>query len=186
MKKLFSIVAMLLVVASTQAQTFQELDSSSWILLSLTQDVKLATMEDDYGNSPFTTDATAKVKIRTFETNGVGAIEVQLGVEYADLSEQRYLRYSFGAAYNFMYMKLPMTDYRWQLVPFVNMGFISREPNSVLSPAIEFGSEFRFPISGQFKFISSMYFTDRNDTSKPLFKSYSWAAGVEVGLFNAK
>ena len=81
MKKLIIILVILLFTISAYSQD---------VTISLSQDIKMATIEDDYGNKPFTTDVYVKAKWMELDV-----YYATLGYEYADLSKS-YNRANFG------------------------------------------------------------------------------------------
>lgn len=184
MKHLLLAIALVFTIG-IQAQTFgpKEIDES--ISFIVTQDVKLATMEDDHGNKPFTADVRVTMLWKGFQTN-TGNVEIRSSFEYADLSPVKYIRYAAGAGYSFNYMTLPFTEYNYAVAPFVNYGIIVREGNSAAPGAFEFGFDLKFPVNDWLKIVSTQNWTDRNEIGKRLntwnaFKdNFNWGVGVEV------
>ena len=76
--------------------------------IAVYQDAKLAFFEDDYGNKPFTTDVTIKLKLQAenFVVSGK--------FEYADLSQDLY-RYGAEVGYCFRFDRIGV-------MPFVGYG----------------------------------------------------------------
>jgi len=88
--------------------------TQSQIEFGIYQDIKLASMEDDYGNSPYTVDLLTSM--RWF--NGGSGHEclnptfVQLTYEYADLSGGSYNRWAMGLGYSFN----NFDEYNWRIL----------------------------------------------------------------------
>jgi len=155
------------------------------IAFMFTQDVKLAVMEDDHGNKPFTPDVRITMLWKGIPTN-YGNLEVRTGFEYADLSVTKYIRYSGGVGYSFNWMPIPGIEYKYTIAPFINYGIIVRGSNQATLGAFEFGFDLKFPIYKGWKVVSTMQWTDRNDINKrfdtfdAVRDNFNWGVGLEV------
>jgi len=182
--KSFKLLIIFLICTSLNAQVFERPAIEENITVIITQDVKLATMKDDHGNTPFTADIRVTALLKGFQTH-YGNLEIRLGYEYADLQPIKYIRYSGGVGYSFNHMILPNTDYKYHLAPFVNYGVITREGNGTTLGAFEIGFDLKFPLTKHFKIVSTMQWTDRNDINKrfntfdALSKNFNWGVGLE-------
>ncbi len=103
MKKILILFLLLNVSAYSQDVTF-----------TISQDLKLAIMEDNYGNKPFTTDIYIKAKWM-----GLDTYYAPLGYEYADLLRS-YNRANFGMGIYKDFGKLTIGG-------DINIGMIIRE-----------------------------------------------------------
>ena len=120
--KRYSIIILLFTI-----QSFGQITDYWNIQFTVVQDVKLATMDDDYGNVPFTLDIYAKTKLKSKDKNYYSTFNY----EFADLNWS-YNRASFG-------MGLYKEFDRLELSADVNTGFIIRG-NEIFYPS--FGSDF--------------------------------------------
>ena len=160
-------------------------DRDEMISFVVTQDVKLATIEDDYGNQPFTPDVRVTMLWKGLQTD-YGNLEIRIGFEYADLSVTKYIRYSGGVGYSFNHMIIPFVKTRYCVAPFINYGVINRGGNSATQGAFEFGADVKLPISKRAKIVSTFVVTDRNDIGRRLntwenvADNFSWGLGLEI------
>jgi len=106
--------------------------------IAVYQDAKLAFFEDDYGNKPFTTDVTVKLKLQAenFVVSGK--------FEYADLSQDLY-RYGAEVGYCFRFDRIGV-------MPFVGYGRLWRA-NDYVRSSFEFGNEITFRILPRIKIV---------------------------------
>jgi len=88
------------------------------VAVGISQDIKLALAEDDYGNTPFTLDMIVEVG---YEVSPIGRdyIKVYAQHERAELSGGLYTRNAVGLAYGFKILNT-------HLEPSVNVGNIHR------------------------------------------------------------
>ena len=153
----------------------------------VTQDGRLFLLGDDTGNDAFTANIRATMLWKGYETD-FGNLEIRIGFEYADLWDEKYVRYSGGAGYSFNYMPIPFTNYTYSLSPFINIGVINRGSNSATPVGLELGFDLKFPINEWLKLATTVQWTDRSDINKPLpklklLKDYSFGVGAEVVIF---
>jgi hypothetical protein len=179
------LVTLLLCSLSIKAQIFGSLEPNESVSFIITQDVKLAFLEDDHGNKPFTSDFRITMLWKGLQTD-YGNLEVRTGFEYADLAPVKYTRYSAGIGYSFNWMSLPLTDYKYAMAPFINYGVIVRKDNSAAPASFEFGFDLKFPVNDWLKIVCTQQWTDRNEIGKRLnsFKSlkdnFNWGMGAEI------
>jgi hypothetical protein len=135
----------LLICASSYAQRSMS--------FQLTQDVKLATMKDDFGNEPFTLDATFKWKWQGDQIESrenpffKGFLSIGGTLEVAQIDGD-YYRYSAEVGYTLNNLCTPeilfIPSFDMEVTPFINYGFIDRYGKSFSS--FEAGIDFAFPL----------------------------------------
>jgi len=155
MKKL--IILLLLCSVSAYSQTWS---------INIYQDVKLAFLEDDYGNKPYTADVVAKAELRGKQYKS-GFIFLYPQLEIALLSGGDYLRAAAGAGFTFN--ELDWIDFS----PSVNLGIIERWGHCY--KGLEFQLETSVKISENFRISLLGTLTDRNDIDL-------WRANTYVGF----
>lgn len=121
--KRFIVLIIALIVAPNL--THGQFDKESRISFGLYQDVGLALQEDDYGNTPFTTDVRFEVMLGGYY-DGTGSLEIGVTVEYADLSVHNFFRYGVQGGYNFRNYKIPFTQLEFDNAVYVGAGVIIR------------------------------------------------------------
>ena len=102
MKKIILILIPLLTINLCSAQIS---GTDSRVSFGLYQDVKLATIKDNYGNTPFTTDVRFEFMMEG-ESHGSGSGLIGLTFEYADLSDVSFVRFGIQGGYNFRNYRL--------------------------------------------------------------------------------
>ena len=122
------------------------LSAQNAVGIAVYQDAKLAFFEDDYGNKPFTTDVTIKLKLQAenFVVSGK--------FEYADLSQDLY-RYGAEVGYCFRFDRIGV-------MPFVGYGRLWRA-NDYVRSSFEFGNEITFRILPRIKIAYQTVWTQR-------------------------
>lgn len=75
------------------------------ISFGIYQDPMLAFTSDNYGNTPFTTDARFEFLMEG-NYDGLGSLGIGITVQYADLSKYNLVRYGFMVGYNFRNIRL--------------------------------------------------------------------------------
>lgn len=121
MKKLLTILLLhIVVVLSMSAQS-----------ITVAQNLELLFFEDDYGNTPVTTNVLIKATLEKdlFE-NIWGSMEVSGKYEYAHLEHGSFYRYGGEIGYTMpiLYVKSRIFDYRKfvTITPFVGFGILKR------------------------------------------------------------
>ena len=152
MKKLFIIA--LLISGSVYSQ--------GSIKVTFTQDAKLALMEDDHGNSPWTWNTTTKVQFQEYQ-KGIGFPVVGVKFEYADLDSGSYYRYGAEAGYTFQ--TFPVRDGfddrpLISLTPLVGYGVGKRSFTNAFS-SLEVSGEITLNVSKKLGIVSMHTYTQR-------------------------
>ena len=163
MKTAAIILVMLLTIAIATAQEKRQ----SYLFAQVTQDVKLAVMEDDYGNTPFTLDISAKVGFKGFEGD-IGHVKISFKYEYADLYGGIYKRWGVEGGYSFTRLPIPFTNMYYRITPmfgygkttrhFINPTYTEKELSSY-EGTIEFG----FRLNNSFNLIALCTYATRPD-----------------------
>lgn len=154
---------LVLLMAFTISVTAQEK-----IKVAFYQDVKLATMEDDYGNEPFTLDLLAKVKL-TGNQEKFGYMVIAPMFEYAEI-EGIYKRYAFDVGYTFN--KLVINNL--EATGSINYGIQDRWKKSWLVFGAD--AELAYKITDNISFSLLAQFVQRKDLQ--------WAYGTKVIRFS--
>lgn len=147
--------------------------ANAQIELSIYQDAKLAVMEDDAGNSPFTADIVTMIRLYNGgnrSANWSKQIFFYPYFEFADLSDGRYIRYSMGLGYRF---KLPL---KINVSPSFDYGVINRWNASSFS--YNLGVDIGIKLTKKLSLSTFMSITERTDlkgkygTTKPTYNFY--------------
>lgn len=177
MKKL-TVIPLLLFLITLQAQ--------SRISLKFVQDIRLATMEDDHGNKPFTTDVRFE-----FNMQGNGEQEwMYLGwnVEYADLSGGSFLRWGFQGGYT---MKRYLLNVPLKFSPNLGAGIIHRKGDNRGWISLEVGFDTAFEINDWLDVVWKNNLMQRGelvifDSPQASYRPWDWgfnsALGIEIKL----
>jgi hypothetical protein len=121
--------------------------------ISLTQDPKLAFVEDDYGNKPYTADLRMKVMLTGNEMK-TGYATVNIVYEYADLQERSLNRYGVQAGYTFYTFADGL-----EITPLVGYGVLMRGRAAMQS--WEFEADVTWWFSDHFGVLWSALYTQR-------------------------
>ena len=154
--------------------------SQSFIGLAVYQDAKLALIEDQHGNKPFTPDFTAKLKMQGFEGK-YGSTVIAIKYRYTDLVDMGYKdyptgylwRYGVEAQYNFH-----MGTDRWGAAPFVGFGIMKRASTRAQN-SWEFGGELTYKITNWFSVGAEGVMMERPELGKYVFNG---SLGIQFNI----
>lgn len=134
--------------------------------LGITQDVKLALVEDDYGNKPFTLDAIGKFSWHIENSNNRNELVFYGQHERAELAGGLYIRNGIGVGYGF-HLGI------FRLTPSVNWGNITRHDEKFQSVELEVEADYYV---GKHFAITFLYnYTERADID-------IWRSNAGVGV----
>jgi hypothetical protein len=132
--------------------------------VSVHQDGKLAVMKDNYGNTPFTLDATFKV-IYESPQKYIGDIPITIttSIKYEQANIiGTYRRYAGEVGINFN--EINIFPFEIEINPTFNYGYITRY--DISGGSFEFGGEIIIPITENFKVSVLNTYTQRTDIYK--------------------
>lgn len=121
--------------------------SQSAIGIAVYQDPKLAFFEDDYGNTPFTLDATIKVLLQA-EERKLGFWVMAVKFRYSDLNEVYHATYSTGYLSRVgleVQYKFKVIETKLLISPIIGYGWMRRS-NFGVGTSWELGSELSYKI----------------------------------------
>lgn len=182
MKKLFLLITLLTVI-TTQAQ--------GTIDFSIYQDVKLAIMEDDHGNTPFTPDVRLD-----FTFNGGDADSKVWGflggtVQYADLHGGSFFRWGLqggmGIKSGIQIDRLKI-DWDSKIEPYIGLAKIDRGVGNTLGNiSFEMGVNWALVLSDSFDIVAKTNIMQRGDLEffgddSASFRPWDWQPQFSVGL----
>ncbi|QTD36940.1 hypothetical protein JL193_12500 [Polaribacter batillariae] len=132
------------------------------IEISLQQDARLLLFGDKKGNDALTVNLLTKLALPVYNFEN-SYLLTYLSVEYADLVEKNYKRYSLGAGYAIksIFGKIGATAY-------ADFGKIYRQKDGFFS--VGFSGELSYKITERLKVICTQQFTYRKDL-KVLYNS---------------
>lgn len=129
--------------------------SKSFIGLSLVQDAKLALIEDDHGNKPFTSDFTLKAMFQGFEGK-YGSLAVGGKFRYTDLVDKGYVNYATGYLWRYgveVQYSFHMGTDRWAFTPLIGFGMMKRATTRPQG-SWEFGAELSYRVNNWLGFVA--------------------------------
>jgi hypothetical protein len=161
------------------------LQAQSSLYVQATQDVKLATLEDDAGNTPFTLDVSAKAGFTGFEKD-IGHLKIGVKFEKALLSGGEYTRWGVEGGFSFTNLPVPFTNIKYTLTPMVGYGHTDRIYNNQTGESgsmwsFEGSLEFTFEVAKNLSLVSLLTYTTRPDLPKK-YGSPNWSVGVEYEI----
>lgn len=161
----------------------------SFLYVQLTQDFKLAFLEDDYSNTPFTLDVSGKFGFMGFEGD-IGHVKVGFKYEYADLYGGVYERYGTEAGYSFTRLPIPFTKFKYRVTPMIGFGLTSREfknPDYTVGGlwSYEGSIEFGFRLNNSFDFILLCTYATRPDLEDK-FGTPNFSGGFQYNFETTK
>jgi len=171
MKKIIIYTVLLLSVVVSYSQ--------SAIGISIYQDNKLAFLEDNHGNKPFTLDLTVKIKLQAEERN-IGHWLVSPKFEFAELYGGKFYRYGSEVGYCFTNLPVPFTNIKYALTPYIGGGYIIRYGMGQ-GLSFETGLELTFKITDWLKLNSQVLWTERTDLPNHKF-GFSAATGLQFDI----
>ena len=159
------------------------LSSQEKITVDLFLDPKLALIEDDHGNKPFTFNPLVNVSVQ-LKKRPSGYFFFGQSIEYANLFGGKYLRYSIiQAGYTF---NEPFFTDRFETSIAVNYGITRRWSRGFTN----YGGtlDFSYRISNRLKLASLFQLVRRTDienplSSPPIFR-YSFFLGIKLDTFS--
>lgn len=166
--------------------------SQSGIGIQLTQDVRLATIKDDHGNKPFTTDLRLDVSMNggNIDSNNWGFLG--LTFEQANLHSGKFIRYGLqggwafksGIHINTKYLKL---DLDTKVEPYVGLSVINRMNGNRNWLSFECGFNWVFELKNNFDTILKTNLMQRGDLEvfndkSANFKPWDWQPQFSVGF----
>lgn len=161
-----------------------QLFSQQKIALDLYQDMKLAFMEDDYGNTPFTLNGVAMITLE-FKRDKTGHFFAGQSLEYADLAGGIYRRYAFMlAGYKFLDVFLPNVN----VASHLDYGYVNRFGRQYVNVA---GSmRLSYKLNDRWELSTLFQYQRRKDIENPILPDpiirFSLLAGINVHLFTFK
>jgi hypothetical protein len=144
---------------------------NSQISLGVYQDVKLATMTDDAGNTPFTTDVHITLDLQGYKSFGMKVL-----YEYADLSGGKFTRYSVHAGY--LFDKLIVKNF--EVGAYFGIGAIHRDLWIDSQFTYSLLGELNYRLSERFKLSSHFELLNRSDL-KALGYDGGFKPNVSIG-----
>lgn len=160
--------------------------------IQLTQDVKLATIKDDHGNEPFTTDLRLDVSMNGGNESSTNWGFVGVTFEYADLHGGKFIRYGLQGGWAFksgihINTKALRLDLNTKIEPYIGASKINRSGDSLGFFSFECGFNWVFELGGNFDIIAKTNLMQRGDLEvyndkSASFKPWDWQSQFGIGF----